>query len=111
VRPDKGTDTLTTLALAFALPGLTGGPLPVMILLFGVMYFVMIAPQQRKQKRWAEMLGKIKSGDVVITSGGIRGTVYAVREDIIVLRIAPDNIKLEFAKNAIASVITADETK
>jgi len=82
-----------------------------MVLMFAAMYFLLIVPNQRKQKKWAEMLGKVKSGDQVITNGGIRGTVYSVSDTVIVLRIAPDNIKLEFSKNAIASVITADEVK
>jgi len=71
----------------------------------------MIVPNQKKQKRWAEMLGKIKSGDQVVTNGGIRGTVLSVRDDVMVLRIAPDNVKLEFSKSAIASVTTADDVK
>jgi preprotein translocase subunit YajC len=103
--PAKGIDTLHTLALA-----LPGGPaqfLPI-VLIFGALYLLMIVPNQKKQKRWNEMLGKIKSGDVVVTTGGIRGTVLSVRDDVMVLRIAPDNIKLEFSKSAIASVTTAD---
>lgn len=82
-----------------------------LVLMFAVMYFLLIVPNQRKQKRWAEMLGKVKSGDQVVTNGGIRGTVYSVSDTVIVLRIAPDNIKLEFNKNAIASVTTSDEGK
>ena len=76
---------------------------------FVVLYFLMIAPNQRKQKKWQEMLGSLKNGDKVTTSGGIRGVVVSVKDDAVQLRIAPDNIKLEFAKNAIASVTTADE--
>jgi preprotein translocase subunit YajC len=97
---------LTTLALA--LPGGVAQFAP-LILIFGVFYFLMIVPNQKKQKRWAEMLGKIKSGDQVVTTGGIRGTVISVRDDVMQLRIAPDNIKLEFSKSAIASVTTADD--
>ena len=78
---------------------------------FAVMYFLMIAPNQRKQKKWAEMLGQIKSGDKVTTTGGIRGTVYSVKDDVVQVRVAPDNIKLEFAKNAIATVTTGEEEK
>jgi len=99
---------LTTLALA--LPGGIAQFAPV-ILIFAVFYFLMIVPNQKKQKRWAEMLGKIKSGDQVVTNGGIRGTVLSVRDDVMVLRIAPDNVKLEFSKSAIASVTTADDVK
>ena len=76
---------------------------------FALMYFLMIAPQQKKQKKWQEMLSKLKSGDRVTTNGGIRGTIVSVKDDVVQLRIAPDNIKLEFVKNSIATVTTADE--
>jgi preprotein translocase subunit YajC len=69
----------------------------------------MIAPNQRKQKKWQEMLGQLKSGDKVTTNGGIRGTVLSVKDDLVVLRILPDGVKLEFIKSAIASVTTPDE--
>ena len=89
------------------LGNLSGLALPV--LFFVVLYFLMIAPNQRKQKKWQEMLGQLKSGDRVTTNGGIRGTVLSVKDDIVVLRVLPDGVKLEFVKNAIASVTTADE--
>jgi len=73
------------------------------------MYVVMIVPNQRKQKKWQEMLTKLKSGDRVTTNGGIRGTITSVKDDVVQLRVPPDNIKLEFAKSAIASVTTPDE--
>ena len=99
---------MTTLALA--LPGGIAQFAPI-LLIFAVFYFLMIAPNQKKQKKWAEMLGNIKSGDQVVTNGGIRGTIVSVKDEVIILRIAPDNIKLEFSKNAIASVTTADDVK
>ena len=80
--------------------------LPVFLVL---MYFVMIVPNQRKQKKWQEMLSQLKSGDRVTTNGGIRGTVVSVKDDAVQLRIPPDNIKMEFVKSAIASVTTPDE--
>jgi len=97
---------LTT--LAFALPG-NLPPFALPIFFVAALYFLMIMPGQRKQKRWAEMLEKIKSGDQVVTAGGIRGTILSVRDDVIVLRVAPDNLKLEFSKSAITSVTTADD--
>jgi preprotein translocase subunit YajC len=80
--------------------------LPVFLVL---MYFVMIVPNQRKQKKWQEMLSQLKNGDRVTTNGGIRGTIISVKDDTVQLRIAPDNIKMEFVKSAIASVTTPDE--
>jgi preprotein translocase subunit YajC len=68
----------------------------------------MIKPQQKKQKQWQEMLGTIKSGDRITTAGGIRGIIVSIKDDVIVIRVAPDNIKLEIAKHAIASVTTQD---
>lgn len=91
------------------LGNLSGLALPV--LFFIVLYFLMIAPNQRKQKKWQEMLSQLKSGDQVTTSGGIRGTVYSLRDDVVVLRIQPDGIKLEFVRSAISAMTTADDVK
>ena len=55
------------------------------------------------------MLAGIKSGDRVTTAGGIRGTIISIKDDVIIIRVAPDNLKLEVAKSAIASVTTEDE--
>jgi preprotein translocase subunit YajC len=104
-----------SVAMSFAF--LAGGPagaggggitmlLP--LLLIPVLYVVMIRPQQRRQKKWQEMLGTIKSGDRVTTAGGIRGIILSIKDDAIVIRVAPDNLKLEVVKTAIASVTTQD---
>ena len=90
--------------------GLFGGSgqLLLPLVFIAVIYFMMIAPNQKKQKKWQEMLSQLKNGDKVTTNGGIRGVVISVKDDAVQLRIAPDNVKLEFAKNAIASVTTDD---
>ncbi|MEG9438643.1 preprotein translocase subunit YajC [Edaphobacter sp. HDX4] len=86
------------------LGSLSGLALP--ILFFVVLYFLMIVPNQRKQKKWQAMLDQIKSGDRVTTNGGIRGTVLTVKDDSLILRVQPDGVKLEFVKSAIAAVTT-----
>lgn len=78
------------------------------LLLIPVMYFVMILPQQRRQKKWQQMLASIKPGDKVTTAGGIRGTILSLKDDSIIVKVAPDGIKMEVAKSAIASVTTQD---
>ena len=78
------------------------------LLIIPVLYFVMIRPQQKRQKQWQQMLAAIKTGDRVTTAGGIRGIILSIKDDVIVIRVAPDGIKLEVAKNAIASVTTED---
>ena len=79
-----------------------------LIAVFAMVYFLMIAPQQKKQKKWQEMLGQLKNGDRVTTSGGIRGVILSVKDDVVQLRVPPDNIKLEVVKSAIAAVTTPD---
>ncbi len=80
------------------------------LLLIPVLYLLMIRPQQKRQKQWQQMLGSIKSGDRVTTAGGIRGTILSIKDDSIIIRVAPDNLKMEIAKNAIASVTTEGDS-
>jgi preprotein translocase subunit YajC len=85
-----------------------GGPawmqfLP-MILLFAAMYFLMIAPQRKKQKEHEKMLKSLESGDEIITSSGIYGTITNVKEDRFVVRIA-DDTKIELGKGFVQTVV------
>ena len=82
------------------------GGLILLLPMFAIFYFLLILPQQRRQKKWQAMLGQIKNGDRVTTSGGIRGTIIALRDDAVHLRVPPDNIKLEVARSSIVSVTT-----
>lgn len=79
------------------------------IFLFGVLYFVMILPQQRRQKKWTAMLESLKTGDKVVTSGGLRGTIVALKDDALHLRVPPDNLRVEVTKASITQVTTQDE--
>lgn len=81
------------------------------LLIIVVFYFLLIRPNQNKQKQWQAMLGALKMGDKVTTSGGLRGTVIALRDDAVQLRVPPDNIKIEVVKSAIASVTTPEDVK
>jgi len=80
------------------------------LLLMVILYLLMIRPQQKRQKQWQQMLSAIKSGDRVTTAGGIRGTILSIKDDSIIIRVAPDNLKMEIAKNAIASVTTEERS-
>ena len=104
---------VASLAWWAAAPTAAGGGLGIMlpILLFiPLMYLLMIRPQQKRQKQWQQMLSSIKSGDRITTAGGIRGVIISLKDDTVIIRVAPDNLKLEVAKSAIASV-TTDEPK
>jgi len=82
-----------------------------LVLMFAMLYLFMIRPQQKRQKQWQSMLANIKPGDRVTTAGGIRGTIISIKDDSVIVRVAPDNLKLEVAKSAIASVTTEEEAK
>jgi len=88
----------------------SGGGLMMLLplLLIPLLYFVMIRPQQKRQKQWQEMLGSIKAGDRVTTAGGLRGIILSIKDDAVILRVAPDNLKVEVAKSAIAAVTTQE---
>jgi preprotein translocase subunit YajC len=80
-----------------------------LILIFGIFYFLLIMPQQRRQKKWQQMLSELKTGDKVVTSGGLRGTIVALRDDYVHLRVPPDNLRLEVSRASVTTVTTADE--
>ncbi|MGD0681143.1 MAG: preprotein translocase subunit YajC [Terracidiphilus sp.] len=92
----------------FQQPAGSGYAMLPILLIIPVLYLVMIRPQQKRQKQWQAMLAAIKAGDRVTTAGGIRGIILSIKDDVIVIRVAPDGIKLEVAKNAIAAVTTQD---
>ena len=78
-----------------------------LILLFVGMWFLIIGPQRKRQKEHEAMLTALKSGDTVVTSGGIFGTITNIKEDRLVLRIA-DNTKIELAKNFVSKKIESE---
>ena len=73
-------------------------------LLMAAMYFLVFAPQRKKQKAHDKMLTELKSGDEVITSGGIYGTITSVKEDRFIIRIGENN-KIEVGKGFISAVV------
>ena len=81
------------------------------ILIAVVFYFLLFMPMQRQKKKQQQMLGNLKTGDTVVTSGGIMGTVTAVDGDTIVLRVKPDNLKLQFARSAVSTVVNPEGSK
>ena len=78
--------------------------LPLLLLIVYMFY-----SQQRRQKKWRGMLDQLKAGDKVTTSGGLRGTVMALKDDAIHLRVPPNNLLLEVTKASVVQVSTPDE--
>ena len=80
-----------------------GGTILYIVLLFGLLYFLMIRPQQQRQKKHMQMLRSIKVNDRIVTAGGVFGNVVKVKEETLMLRIA-DGVRIEVLKSAIGEV-------
>lgn len=76
--------------------------------LFAILYFLMIRPQQQRQKKHQEMIKNLKTNDRIITIGGIYGTIVKIQENSLILALA-DNVRIELLKSAISQVISKDE--
>ncbi len=83
------------------------GFLPI-ILIFAIFYLLLFMPMQRQRKRQRQLLAELQNGNTVLTSGGIVGTIIAIDNDMLVLRVKPDNVKLQVARSAVASLVTGE---
>jgi preprotein translocase subunit YajC len=84
------------------------GVLPI-VLMIAIFYFLVFMPMRRQQKNQKEMIKALENGQTVVTSGGIIGTIIAVNDDTLILRIKPDNVKIQVARSAVTSLFTADD--
>ncbi|MBW1801963.1 MAG: preprotein translocase subunit YajC [Deltaproteobacteria bacterium] len=103
--------------LAYAMTGGAGGGgqgggfgafIP-LILMFAIFYFLLIRPQQKKAKMHKEMVGAMRKGDRVITSGGLHGTVTGITEAVVTMEIAP-KIRVKVSRGSIAGVSRGNES-
>jgi preprotein translocase subunit YajC len=78
--------------------------LPILILIVYMFYST-----QRRQKKWQQVVEGLKTGDRVTTTGGLRGTIVAIKDDVIHLRVPPDNLRVEVTKASVAHVTTGEE--
>jgi preprotein translocase subunit YajC len=79
-----------------------------LLFIVGIFYFLVFMPMQKQKKQQAQMLANLESGSEVLTSGGIVGTIVSISGDMLVLRVKPDNIKLQIARTAVASIVTQE---
>ena len=93
----------------------TGGSNPIMGLLLplalvAIFYLLVFMPMQRQKKQQQQMLKTLENGSQVLTTGGIIGTIVSVNpDDTLTLRVKPDNLKLQVARSAVASLITEEK--
>lgn len=79
-----------------------------MILIFAIFYFLLFMPMQRQKKQQRQMLASLQNGNIVQTSGGIVGTIVSLNseDDTLIIRVKPDNIKIQVARSAVAGLIS-----
>lgn len=97
---------------AFYLQGIGGllGPFTPMLLILVVFYFMLIRPQQKRQRELQEVVSNLKSGDRVVTSGGIIGTITMVRDTSLLIRSADKSI-IEVSRSSVAGLQAEEEKK
>ena len=98
------------LFLQSASPNSLLGFLPI-LLIFGIFYFLLFLPMQRQRKQTQKMLAGLQNGNAVATSGGIIGTIVAIEDDTLVLRVKPDNVKIQVARSSVSSMISGEGKK
>jgi preprotein translocase subunit YajC len=87
------------------------GLLPI-LLIFGIFYFLLFMPMQRQRKQQQKMLAGLENGNVVVTSGGLVGTIVAIEsDDTLVLRVKPDNVKVQVTRASVSSLLSGGPKK
>lgn len=90
----------------------TMSSIPMLVMLvgvFAVMYFFLIRPQRKKEKKDQQMRGNLQVGDEIVTAGGIIGIVFSIKDDTIVIETGGDRSKIRIKRYAVASVVTIHE--
>jgi preprotein translocase subunit YajC len=85
-----------------------------LIFIVAIFYFLVFMPMQKQKKQQAQMLSNLQTGTDVLTTGGIVGTIISISDTTLVLRVKPDNIKLQVMRSAVSSLVdtkTAIEEK
>ena len=88
-----------------------GGSIVMLLVMFAVFYFMLIRPENKRKKEAEQMRSSVKTGDKIITIGGIVGTVVNVKDTRIVIETGADQVRIEFEKWAISSNETAAEAQ
>jgi preprotein translocase subunit YajC len=87
------------------------GMLPI-VLIFAIFYFLLFLPMQRQKKQQQKMLSELQNGNVVVTTGGIIGSIIAVNaDDTLIVRVKPDNIKLQIARSSVSGLVPEESKK
>ncbi len=80
-----------------------------LIFIVAIFYFLVFMPMQRQKKKQSEMLAGLQSGNEVLTTGGIVGTIVSISGETMILRVKPDNVKLQVARSAVSSLVNQEK--
>jgi len=80
-----------------------------LILIVAIFYFLVFMPMQRQKKQQAQMLASLEAGSEIVTSGGIVGTIVSISGDMVVIRVKPDNVKLQITRSAVSGTVSGDK--
>jgi preprotein translocase subunit YajC len=81
------------------------GQIAPLIAIVAIFYFLVFMPMQKQKKQQAQMLADLQTGAEVLTTGGIVGTIVSITGDLLILRVKPDNIKLQLSRASVASLV------
>jgi len=82
-----------------------------LIFIVAIFYFLVFMPMQRQKKQQAQMLANLEAGSEVVTTGGIVGTIVSITGDTLILRVKPDNIKLQLTRSAVSGLVKQETEK
>jgi len=82
-----------------------------LIFIVAIFYFLVFMPMQRQKKQQSQMLAGLQSGNEVLTTGGIVGTIVSMTGDTLILRVKPDNVKLQVARSAVQSLVKQENVE
>jgi preprotein translocase subunit YajC len=80
-----------------------------LIFIVAIFYFLVFMPMQRQKKQQASMLAGLQAGNEIVTTGGIVGTIVSVAQDTLIVRVKPDNIKLQITRAAVTSLVSPEK--
>ena len=79
-----------------------------LVFIVAIFYFLVFMPMQRQKKQQAQMLAGLQSGNEVVTTGGIVGTIVSISGDLLIVRVKPDNVKLQVSRSAVSSIVKTE---
>ncbi len=76
---------------------------------FAIFYFIVMVPMRRQKRQQAHMLRELQNGNVILTTSGIVGTIVSITDDTVIVRVKPDNVKLQFTRSSVAGLVPEEK--